>query len=217
MITLVLGALAEEPRPILGIGVGLRGDGDGAEFVASTRVRTSEGFVVEPGLLIQYGASTSDLDYRDDYGADDRRDTQRDVRVVPEIALRGKLARRGRVTGWLLARVSGSYRDVELEMATWPSDAESGAGDEVIVGTQRYLSFSGGTGFATELFLSREIALSADLGAEIVAAGWVWSVNGISSSTGTSTGSSTADSFSDYAGFSLGLEPYAQLAIHLYY
>ncbi len=217
MITLVLGALAEEPRPILGIGVGIRGDGDGADFVASARVRTSERLVLEPGLLLGYDADTWTLDYPDDSGADDSRQAERDVWLLPSLGLRGRLGQRGRASGWLVAQLSGSYRDVELEFASWPAGEESGKNDDVIVATERHVLLSGGGGFASEVFVSPEIAVSADLGAQVVSAGWVSSVNATNVTTGTSTGTSEADSFSDYSGFSLGFEPYAQLAVHLYY
>ncbi len=217
MIMLVLGALAEEPRPILGIGVGLRGDGDGADFVASARVRTSETFVVEPSVAVSYDQAQSASDYDGDLELDDEAQAATDLRAEPEFTLRGRVGRRGQVSGWLFARVSATYVDEITETSSWPGDQETGDDDTLSHLTQRHFSFAGGCGFATELFLRPEVALSADLGANLLGGSWSWAVTAYRAPNEEGTAMDEWKTHDDYGGLGVGFEPYAQLAIHLYY
>lgn len=217
MIVLVLGALAEEPRPILGIGVGLRGDGDGADFVASARVRTSESFVVEPGLEVQGRWARMDTDYEGEVSSNDSTETVSDVELHPEVVLRGRLGQRGRVSGWLVGRVQGMLGDEHYQGLAWPSDAESGANDERTELTEAYAAVAVGGGFATEVFLSPELAVSADLGATLASGVWTWSGYGFDAPASTTGDLEATESDTDFAQLTVGFFPYAQLAIHLYY
>ncbi|MBM4366863.1 MAG: hypothetical protein FJ102_11670 [Deltaproteobacteria bacterium] len=218
MVMLVLGAWGQEaPRPVLGIGIGLRGDEDSAGFVASTRVRVSETFLVEPAFLVTYSESEGHYDHDADPDQDDTATTASYLRALPQFGFRGRVARRGRVSGWLTAQVTASYYDKVSAVASWPGDAESSDDDSLSRLAERTLSMAGGAGFASELFLAPEVALSADVGASLVFAGWLWGVEEASALNEEGTARDESTYRYDYASLGLGFDPYAQLAVHLYY